>query len=309
MADNGIRKNVDLPNNAHDRAEFAQECTSKYVFTIHAKPISMRVGRTPEGERLDLQYPATEGAITTKADAFVRDWWTPLVGDPTNPLESFLKDLDDLGYKLPGKDPFSLIEEFRKEDPDATKDPKAPPVRQEALKNIIDKLQNGQLYALEWFGFAGDIVSGSDWVLVRNDRVAEFSGRFTLRSSDYDGALLDAAITGVVDYASRVKKQKMFRREGLLNPLPLVLAATFDAAGAAQSWAPSRLIAQSSAFWKYQRLTQGQFVAIGHAMVEDTNDLIRLSQIDLNVYELRANYNVPGPAAANARSTSPWVPS
>jgi hypothetical protein len=268
---------------AADDAVFLTECEPRYVFTIEATADSERVGQTPEGQRLDLQYQPTKAdAIKTKEKPFIRDWWDPLKASGANAaleaeLDSFLK-----GAGGAAATPFEKIVRFRKIDPTGDAVP-------QAAKDAFKRLQAGDLFPLEWFGFDGAVISGSDWVLLRGDLVAEFSGRFTLRSDDYDHGLIDAVFTGVVDYAKdRALKSGMFSREGETVPtLPLLLSATFNAAGAAQSWAPSRIITQATGFWKYQRLTQGQFIAVGKATVGTNSTLDSITKIELDVFELR----------------------
>jgi hypothetical protein len=268
---------------------FAAASRGRYVFTIDAAVKASDVGQSPEGERLDLQYGDPEpSAITTDPDLFLADWWA---GHPNKDRKPILQAIATLfgGFlpplPLPPGD-YERLSAFRQLDPDSKLFVRAP--NQRILYDQIRKML-GDL-PLEWFGFDGRIISGSDWLLVRNDAVAVFSGRLTLRSSDPDEGLIDATISSVVDITPagtpRAAAFANVQKGQNANPLPLLLSVVFDVAGAAEAWAPARIIKQAAGFWKYERLTQAQFVAIGEASV-DQSPFNPINNVHLDVYELR----------------------
>jgi hypothetical protein len=257
----------------------------KYVFSIDGSATPKSVGQSPEGQRIDLQYEDLPGGITTDPSLFIEAWWTSLLPADQTRVRA---DFADIGITNP--DPYQAIVTFRTLTAKAVA--AKPPSQQDKYEAMVSALKTGTSYPLPWFGLAGDVVSGSDWILLRNDGVAELSGRFTLRSSDEDHALIDAVATGIVDWASPAVtplRADTFSTAAMASggtSRPLLVSATFDATGAAQSWAPSGLVAQASGFWKYQRLTQGQFIAVGTATLGQ-GKVDTITGVKLKVYELR----------------------
>jgi hypothetical protein len=279
---------------------FAAAARGRYVFTIEADVKAADVGQSPEGERLDLQYGNPEfSEISTDADLFVADWWAGLAANDKTAIEKAI----DLVLPAPAKPPkaanppnpakpppppplkdYEKVFAFRKLDPDQFDKNPAQKARYDAAVKVLTGSRLG------WFGFDGKIVSGSDWLLVRNDAVAVFSGRLTVGSGDADGSLIDATISSVLDITPpntpRAIAFQNVQKGQALNPLPLLLSIVFDVAGAAEAWAPQRIIKQAEGFWKYQMLTQAQFIAIGEATV-DARPYNPINRVHVDVYELR----------------------
>jgi hypothetical protein len=128
----------------------------------------------------------------------------------------------------------------------------------------------------EWAGLEGEVVSGSDLASVRNDGVATFDGRLTLRVAD--GYLLNAQVSGLVDLFPVVadrrptleEYQKGIKYSGQkaeVGAVAIVLNLAFDGASSDNVWANAKY--QQRTFFRYQRLLRGLFVAIGTGYLED----------------------------------------
>jgi hypothetical protein len=128
--------------------------------------------------------------------------------------------------------------------------------------------------------------------------VVEFSGRFTVRSKDSDGGLIVATMTGPVDLESAGQTRAQIFQDwkngtvGINGPgqnqqtVKLLLAASFDSTRPAENWAPQRFVKQGEGFWKNERLTRSQFVAVGEAICARQR-FSPVRQVRLKVYELR----------------------
>jgi hypothetical protein len=266
------------------------ETSIRYMFTIEATAEAQDVGDTPKGKRVDLEYK--EGEVHTDATKYYEDWWQKTEVAVREKVESLWKDLS---IKPPVKD---SAEDIGRAMAD--------------LRNHVDKgdiphrLQDGtDLPPLPWFGLDAKVLSGSDWATFRPDGVAEFSGRLTLKSETGDDAPIDAVFSGVVDLAppqfldpgqnraDEVKKAAAQSNGSIQDHIPVLLAVTFDVGRAAQTWAPKRYLRQGKGLWKYQRLTQGQFLAVGSVKVVNQHSRIQSLKICVEVLEVRPNPKCP----------------
>jgi hypothetical protein len=276
------------------------------MFDIDAPVRSQWVGENPRGNRIDIQYePGAK--ITTEPERYVEDWWMALDLRVREAVARLFVDVGLLGSGPPEveiltnrKFAFETIVKLR------TTGPKA--ARGSPLETLVAELQGDQPVPyelpLEWFGLDGTVLTGSDWAVVRSDGVAEFSGRLTLKSSDSDHALIGCLVGGVADLVSPVPfdPTKPLPRPSsralaiddwikgdVSDHLPLLLNVTFDSSKGAQPWAPRRYIEQDRGFWKYARLTQGQFVAVGTAYVKAGKPYSPIERVVLSIYEMRPN--------------------
>jgi hypothetical protein len=276
----------------------------RYMFDVSASVVRQWVGESPKGKRMDIHYPS--GRVSTHEGRYLRDWWGRLNEDMRKKV---IDVLEKCGLESSQEKIWESIGKFRDVAHVARGGERESAFRDQCL----DELRDGKVTPLQWFGFEGKVIAGSNWVTVRPDLVAEFSGRMTLQSNDEDQALIDAIFTGVTDLGRGEPDAKIFGKENFANlraaaakgwegeraAWPTILIpVTFDVGGAAQKWAPKRYIRRAQGYWKYQRLTQGQFIAIGTigigSALEDTQE----TQATLEVYEVRAG----GPAGAEPRA-------
>lgn len=183
-----------------------------------------------------------------------------------------------------------------------------------AIRNVRERTKNDAQPSPDlttalggWYGLEADLLSGNDWAIVRSDGVAEFAGRITLRSQDDDGGLIDLTVGGPVDFIGQLAPAST-TPGGPRRPLPspsegfqtvleamesgklpsaaVVLAATFNAAGRAEDWAPKRMKRQADGFWKYQMLTKSEFLATGR-MLFSTSRFNPITHVELDFYQVR----------------------
>ena len=282
----------------------AAQWQSRYAFTIDANVEGRAVGEIPGGYRVDIQYqPSGNTASVTTEAAKAYDSW--IHGN----ISAIEKALESAGFEVPSSagplEWWQAIEYFRCA-PDPS-DLSAKPSLTALPKGfkLVDGLAfrsarlaladghrgwNGTQSPLDWYGLKANILSGSDWAVVRTDGVAEFSGRFTMRSADDDHGLIVATLTGPVDLATAtIPRDRVFvdwKNGALGSSVKLLLAATFEAARPAQSWAPQRYIKQGEGFWKYEQLTRSQFIAVGTGTLLNQR-FSPITGIHLDVYELR----------------------
>jgi hypothetical protein len=143
--------------------------------------------------------------------------------------------------------------------------------------------ENGALPRLN-----GRVLSGSDWLLLREDGVLVFDGRMTLGSGqdladvdfdsrasraarlgdNLDAFLVNATLTGMVDLNTARQRGNIPRVQpagwdGLTCNLSVVLPIRFGASGTRVSWAKPRYRLFAENFATYGLLVQNQFLAIG----------------------------------------------
>jgi hypothetical protein len=294
--------------------KFSEACVGQYIFTMNASATAMSVGDTPEGERIDVQYTTGTRAFTD-VEAWKRDW--SAFGRPETVhgkalalfKESHLS-LDQFRIKL-GRTVANLQSERRGS---GNNDSHKKPADEQDAGRFGDLAQlivgangaiavpdtNGGAEAfgdphVPWLGFDATLVSGSDWVLARSDGLAEMSGRFAFQSTDEpDHALITMAFSGSMEFGS-LRDPASSREAQLLSSmqgtgLPLVAAATFDAGRTAPSWAPDRMKRQAAGFWKYERLTRGEFLALGTANVPAPPTAATFTiNVVAHIFEVRTN--------------------
>jgi hypothetical protein len=271
----------------------------RYMFDVTAEVMSRSVGESPRGELVDIQYES--GKVTTVADEFLLDWWDTLSSTQQDDVVSLW---NDCGIKVSADGSgrrqrtsiWEAVNQFRNLEPTNEKD---------RAYEVLKKLRDGQVTPLPWFGFEGKVIAGSDWATFRPDDVAEFSGRMTFQSSDRpDEAIIDTVFSGVVDLCpvnphqglSDARRDAMRSRNGQ-TPVNILLSVTFDVGKAAQKWAPKRYVRQGTGYWKYQRLTQGQFVAVGTADLAKEIGQVRVSRVELSVLEIKPASAYGGPSS------------
>jgi hypothetical protein len=242
---------------------------SQYFFTLAADVSAKPVGETPTGYRVDVQYQ-TPGEVNTDPNKYYDAWVKAKRAD----VEKLLNQADfppDL--QAPGKET-QEAKEKRQAAAVANAVFKLRRAAKAGASSKVVEAAKSLANLISWLGFDGEILSGSDWAIIRSDGVAEFNGRLTLRSKDEDHGLLALAAAGPVDMLPDVSYSGSSPSQGLqavlnaiqgdsLKDKSVVIAATFDAAGEAQSWAPRRMKDAADGFWKYKPLTRAQFAAVG----------------------------------------------
>jgi hypothetical protein len=238
--------------------------THKYFFTLNPRLESRPVGEVPGGYRVDLFYVESESTVKTDPKHYAAQW------------------LKGTGTKTE-KWSYERIKQAREK---AT----AP------LGEEFEDRQSKDASRLDWFGVDGKVASGADWLTVREDGVATFDGRITLRADE--SFLIDAVISGVVDLRGDAPmpeasdKRSTFYEQWLLGTLPptipVVLPVKFEAAKTPGNWASDALRKASEGYWKFERLARGQFLAAGSITLQNAR-CSPISSATLNVYEMRAN--------------------
>jgi hypothetical protein len=246
----------------------------KYFFTLKPQVETSPVGTVPGGYRVDLKYSGGDSSVTTDAEPYDKDWLP----------EALAKQK---GVK---KRTYTGVKPEREAPP-----PDDKPYSLEM--NALYKLrQEKGPHRQDWFGIDGQITSGGDWLTVREDGVATFDGRVTIKA---DGAfLVDAVISGVVDLRDpkdpmpeqNAKRSKVFE-DWLLGTLKktdidVVLPLRFEAAQAPSSWASKTIKQGSEGYWKFERLVRGQFVAVGTVKLQSAR-YSPIASVTLDVYEIR----------------------
>jgi hypothetical protein len=267
----------------------------RYVFTMSANVTATPVGETPTGYRVDVQYQIP-GTVSTDVARYYDDWVATLSPADFSALVAYIGGATATAFQ--GKPATSAtpaekgtivaaIVTMRKAAvPPAPAPPQPPPPA---------------MATLGWYGLDAELLSGSDWAIIRSDGVAEFTGRLTLRSTDSDEGLLSVTAGGPVDLltvmggvigavppspSQGLQTVLNAVQGGQLAPAPVLMAATFDAAGVAESWAPKRMKRQADGFWKYKILTRSQFAGLGHvAFGQNVNTPI--TSVKLDIYRLR----------------------
>jgi Protein of unknown function (DUF3237) len=274
----------------------------KYFFTITPTVQTVPVGEVPTGYRVDLRY--ISGKATTDDTQYKSDWLggaiPAAVARALGPNATALQNLLSGTYQ----------------DIRTRRDPTVgAPSYAQVKTNEQELLDLRQNLLLEWFGIEGSILSGSDWVTIRQDGVAVFDGRATIKTTD--GALIDAVISGAVDLRNRQSQPLQpptsdprspayddWLRGALAQPIPAVLAVRFEAASATKSWAANTIQAASAGFWKYERLVRGQFVAVGRVDTEKTN-YSPISSVIVDIYEVQSVLQVATAAAPATATAAP----
>jgi hypothetical protein len=161
-----------------------------------------------------------------------------------------------------------------------------------------------------WPGIEGSIQSGSDAVFVREDGVAVFDGRFTIK--DARGFLIGVVAAGVADlrdglpagmsgpaaYAAYVNDARS-KTDGQGFPsqgIPVRLALRFEVStdpGRATDFAAPRYITQTLEHWKYERLARSQFLGLGTLQVQES-DHWPFKHLSLDVFDLGAHQATVG---------------
>jgi hypothetical protein len=142
----------------------------------------------------------------------------------------------------------------------------------------------------------GQVLSGSDWILVADDGVATFDARLTLGksrnevlpSSDtpaehayklgvngpLDDYLINARITGVADFGTNAASFD--------GKHPVALPVAFEGAGPSVTWAKPLFRQRSENYDHYAFLLRHQCIAIGHVHVADR----KVTRVELKVFAL-----------------------
>jgi hypothetical protein len=124
----------------------------------------------------------------------------------------------------------------------------------------------------------GEILGGSDWVLLRKDGVATFDGVVTFAAEATGGTgerhVFDGAFSGVVDLtnamtdlvpAMPIDTQNWERLNGQLE---VVLPVRFETAGPAEAWASEQFRSAAQGARPFRVLGRRQFAAVGALHIE-----------------------------------------
>jgi hypothetical protein len=140
--------------------------------------------------------------------------------------------------------------------------------------------------------FNGCVVSGTDWVLIREDGVLVFDGRLTLGSDndlsdiDFDGRaarasrrgdnldtfLVNATLSGVVDLerghgTAGDESGRQPAWDTMSSRVPVALPIRFEGSTARASWAKPRFRALAESFSQFSALVRSQFLAVGDVTI------------------------------------------
>jgi|HubBroStandDraft_4_1064222.scaffolds.fasta_scaffold70523_1 hypothetical protein len=255
----------------------------RYVFTLSAPVTAMPVGETPTGYRVDIEYQ-TPGKVETRPVDYYDSWVGTL---NTTDFDALLVAINNSTVDTLKGNPTGASETqketiakaiFQMRQPPPP--PPGQPVPAQPPAAVAAPGPPSAFATIGWYGLDALLLSGSDWAIIRSDGVAEFNGRLILRSKDADGGLVSVAAGGPVDFVAvlglpnitTVVSSPSQGLQAVLNklqtgvpPAAVLIAATFDASGDAQPWAPPRMKREAKDFWKYAVLTRGQFVAVGTA--------------------------------------------
>ncbi len=241
---------------------------TRYMFSVQAEIASYRLGESPEGSRVDIEYKAG-GSVRTNADVFFRSWQQEL-----SQAEA----------------------EFRKKDAKF-----ALPVNSaDRAKWLNDTRRAEEWGGLDWLGLEGELISGSDWILVRRDGVAEMSGHATLREQTWPygdkergGNIINVDLTTVADVggaavpsfaaaAPAAPKPKdvyeFWKASAGEAELHFVLSLRFAVADGTQAWAGSTY-GSLEGFWRFERLPRYQYA--GNAKAKLVDGLLKLIELDV----------------------------
>ncbi len=220
------------------------------MFSVGSTIAAHRIGETSEGYRVDIDY--TGGHVTT-------DWKM---------------------YKESWQELFPAY--LREAKTDEAKRKKL------AVLRSLDELpfKKGDDARFDWYGLEGKLVSGSDWLLIRSDGVAELDSRVTLQEDEFTdsggkaagGALINTELGTVVDLWQPKDPATERRPPGSVvyeawkaskgSPaLRFTMALRFNLAEASQPWAGADFKSTGS-FWRYESLPRYDYVGNAKATVE-----------------------------------------
>jgi hypothetical protein len=150
---------------------------------------------------------------------------------------------------------------------------------------------DGSATTVEWGGLEAEVIAGADSVLVRNDSVAAFAGRLTLRATD--GYLINIQLTGAVELSTLFGQksptlQNFFKKVPRVpsstlpdNDANAVLGISFEGATEVQDFAADL---KQKSYFRYQHLLRGAFVASGKVTFKDAG----IEKAELDVVSLVA---------------------
>jgi hypothetical protein len=154
------------------------------------------------------------------------------------------------------------------------------------LKNDDDGAED----QVEWRGLMGDVIAGSDSLLLRKDCVAALAGRLTIRAKDR--YLINTQLMGAVELCglqdvpvptlAQVKSEQLPTLElpKEAATVDMFVGISFEGATSEQAWAAEEY--RQKTFFRYQRLLRGSFVASGKGYFK--NGL--LDHVELDVLAL-----------------------
>jgi hypothetical protein len=114
---------------------------------------------------------------------------------------------------------------------------------------------------VQWFGLEGCVLSGADLAITRPDGVAVFDARVTFEAKD--GFLIHGILSGLVDFGPNSYEEFRKGTGTVDKTYAVALAARFETAMTAPSYAAPRYQQHAIGQWKYSLLTRGEFVALG----------------------------------------------
>jgi len=258
---------------------------TRYMFSVKAELDSYKLGETPAGSRVDIDYKC--GTVKTDAKAYFQSW--------SDELRSLQTNGDIATKEVLARVNFDAPDPFRKDDD--TKD---------IVESWLQRLRRATKPSdrpnnIDWFGLEGNLISGSDWLLVRTDGVAEMDGRITLQEEQWDeagnpqgGGLINTQLSSVVDLYSVLDKDgrrihrgprppgsavyEAWKKSNVPAKLRFALALRFTAAEASQPWAAAEYRSLGG-FWRNASLPLYEYTANVEADLDD--GLIRSVELDI----------------------------
>ena len=256
----------------------------KYMFSVKSRIVAHRIGETSEGYRVDIDYQV--GKVTTDWDLYKKCWealFPKYVTDKNPSDEEKKKRIDSLVFQE------SLPFNPKKDDP-----------------------------KFDWYGLEGQLVSGSDWLLIRRDGVAELNSRVTLQEQTVKdqgrsagGALINTELATAADLWTPQGDPKSERRPAgsevydqwkaskRLESLRFTMATRFKLAQASQPWAGTAFNSTGS-FWRFESLPRYQYIAEAEATVDGG----LITGICFDVWRVPPTAPPPRMAPADSSSTA-----
>jgi hypothetical protein len=138
----------------------------------------------------------------------------------------------------------------------------------------------------------GKLLSGGDWMLIRDDKVAVFDTRMTIRTNEAKNErerfVFDAVLSGVVDLKQgEVEPPPDWSR--LTQELNVTLPIRFEVSGPKQDWVARRYRELAEHFHRYEILVRRPFLALGRVRVNHG----QIESLILHVTEIVASDRGP----------------
>jgi len=135
----------------------------------------------------------------------------------------------------------------------------------------------------------GNVVAGSDWVLLRDDGVAVFDARITFRSTEPNGHVFDGELSGQVPLSAfgdtfPIKSPTNLKELG--GPVPVSLPITFETSQPAPPGASKAIDLAATHFRVFAELARDQFLAKGTIVIKEgalLSAVLKIASVDAHI--------------------------